>query len=144
MIRMANDDRLNTPPASGISRPAVISGNATSTTANPRQAKHSRRYRLHAGAHRIALTTPIASSAPFCVVNNTAPTVTPSSRKRRMKCLMRGAMIRAKVGSSIAAEIELRAKPAARLSKPLSISQPRETSTWMPPTWVSSPIHGNV
>ena len=57
---------------------------------------------------------------------------------------MRGAMTSASVGSSIAAEIELRENPAARFSKPLSMSQPRETSTWMPPTCVSRPIHGKV
>ena len=53
-------------------------------------------------------------------------------------------MIAARTGSSIAAEIELRKNPAARFSKPPSMSQPRETSTWMPPIFVSSPIHGKV
>ena len=53
-------------------------------------------------------------------------------------------MIVAKTGSSIAAEIELRVNPAARFSKLSSISQPRETSTWMPPICVSSPVQGKV
>ena len=53
-------------------------------------------------------------------------------------------MISASVGNSMAADMELRVKPAARFSNPLSMSQPRDTSTAMPPIWVSMPIQGKM
>jgi hypothetical protein len=49
---------------------------------------------------------------------------------------------KARTGSSAAASIELRVKPATRLSSPEVMSQPRETSTFSPPTVVSMPLHG--
>ena len=86
VIRIAKEAKLNTPALCGISNPAVNTGSATSSKANITQAKHSSPYQLHLGAHKMTVTAAIATTAPFCVVKNTAPTVIASTRKRNTSC----------------------------------------------------------
>src|ERR1051326_7900764 len=99
-IRIANDEKLNTPPLSAdISRPDVNNGRLTSSTANAMHARHSMPYRAQIGANKIRPTAQIETREPFCVVNATATAVAVTTRNRITNDRILGAKISASVGN---------------------------------------------